>query len=188
MNTLISWLKKFPLRRVLTVVLAGVLLVVTTACNTGDVRGARPTNPPVQMGGANNPHKGGGDGYTNYKMSEDPKVSPRSGSQSLLPAGFDRLVATSDAQSSASDLLYPGKDAVSTENKNIGPINTRGQGGIMTPQIPAPKQAVIDRSDPDVKILEKVGEAFKDASSFLKDTAESAADKPEMQANPSLHR
>jgi hypothetical protein len=41
----------------LTVFLATVVLFVSTACNTGDMRGARPDNPPVQAGGANNPYK-----------------------------------------------------------------------------------------------------------------------------------
>ena len=67
--------KKIRLRQVLTVFLAGVLLVISTACNSANAQGANPINPPVQAGGANNPYKGGGDKYTDLKMSTDPKVS-----------------------------------------------------------------------------------------------------------------
>jgi hypothetical protein len=61
-------------RQLLIVLLLSFTLLLTTACNSGDIRGARPHNPPVQMGGQNNPYKQGGDGYTKYKMSEDPSV------------------------------------------------------------------------------------------------------------------
>ncbi len=75
MNTVTAFFKRLRIGQFLTVFMAGVLLFTSTACNAGDVRGARPENPPVQMGGMNNPHKGGGDGYTNYQMSTDPKVN-----------------------------------------------------------------------------------------------------------------
>ncbi|MEW5857264.1 MAG: DUF6658 family protein, partial [Cyanobacteriota bacterium] len=75
MKHLTAFFKKLRLRQILTVFLAGALLIVTSACNNGDSLGARPQNPPVQMGGNNNPHSNGGDGYTNYKMSTDPNVS-----------------------------------------------------------------------------------------------------------------
>ncbi|HAX88911.1 MAG TPA: hypothetical protein DD379_05995 [Cyanobacteria bacterium UBA11162] len=75
MKQLIDFLKKLHLKQILTIFLAGVILVISTACNTGDMRGARPNNPPVQAGGANNPYKDGGDSYTQYKMSPDPNIS-----------------------------------------------------------------------------------------------------------------
>ncbi|GAB4375555.1 MAG: hypothetical protein Kow00121_21440 [Elainellaceae cyanobacterium] len=62
-------------RMVVVLMVSVVLLLTTTACNTGNVQGARPKNPPVQMGGQNNPYKQGGDGYTQYKMSTDPTVN-----------------------------------------------------------------------------------------------------------------
>ena len=65
MKNLIAFLEKVRIRQILTVFLAGVLLVISTACNSGDVNGARPNNPPVQMAGKNNPHKSDGAGYTN---------------------------------------------------------------------------------------------------------------------------
>lgn len=45
------------LGRVLTIFVLGAALLLTAACNSGDLRGARPENPPVQMGGGNNPYK-----------------------------------------------------------------------------------------------------------------------------------
>lgn len=74
MKQLIDFFKKFHLKQILTIFLLGAILLINTACNSGDIRGARPNNPPVQAGGANNPYKGGGDGYTQYKMSPDPNV------------------------------------------------------------------------------------------------------------------
>lgn len=74
MNQLMAVVRSLHLRKFLTVLVAGVALFLTTACNTGNLQGARPHNPPVQAGGANNPYKGGGDGYTDYNMSPDPTV------------------------------------------------------------------------------------------------------------------
>lgn len=77
MKHLTNVLRKLRLRQILTIFLAGAIVLIGTACNSGDMRGARPNNPPVQAGGANNPHKQGGDGYTKYKMSPSPDVSSR---------------------------------------------------------------------------------------------------------------
>lgn len=98
-------LKKLRLRQILTIFLVGVALFINTACNSGDVRGARPNNPPVQAGGANNPHKGGGDGYTQYKTSTDPRAntSSISGDRDVATLPSEQLIATARN----SDLLYP---------------------------------------------------------------------------------
>lgn len=183
MNTFMAFLKKRHLGKIVMVFLAGVLLLVTTACNAGDELGARPNNPPVQMGGSNNPHKGGGDGYTEYKASTDRAAVKGDKNRASLPTG--QWVAT--INSNASDLLYPGSNATDTRSPGIGPVGKQGQRQLMDPtQIPAPRQPVIDRSNPDAKILEKTGQAFKDASNFLNDTAASATQRPEMQTNPAF--
>lgn len=89
------------LRRILTLFLAGVVLCLSTACNTGDVRGARPENPPVQLGGQNNPYKAGGDENTQYKVSPDPKVhsdtTDTSGNQANLQLIDHSLIAATDS-------------------------------------------------------------------------------------------
>lgn len=76
MSHINSFLKQ--LSRVLTIFVLGAALLLTTACNSGDLRGARPENPPVQMGGGNNPYKRGDDGYANYKMSPDARAKDSS--------------------------------------------------------------------------------------------------------------
>lgn len=189
MNKLFSFFKKLRLRQIVSVLVLGAALFLTTACNTGNMQGARPQNPPVQMGGNNNPHKGGGDGYTNYRMSTDPaaKQSNRQGDRASLPSGFDQLLASSSIDSNASDLLYPGEGATETKNPDIGPVDSN----ILkrdAQQVPARRQLSIDRSDPDAKILERTGEAFKDASEFLTDMGNSATEHPELQRNPAFNR
>ena len=67
MKGLKSLWKKLPVRQILTVFLAGILLIVSTACSGANAQGANPQNPPVQAGGANNPYKGGGDKYTKFR-------------------------------------------------------------------------------------------------------------------------
>lgn len=184
MKRLTFFFKKLQLRQVLTVFLAGLVLLLSTACNSGNVQGARPNNLPVQMGGNNNPHKGGGDGYTNYKMSTDPKVNNKqSNSNSKKHASLlsSQLIANSSVESNASDLIYPGSDVPESDSPDVGPKQQKS-----LPSLPQPKQPSIDRTNPDTKILERVGEAFKDATSFIKDDAASGSARPEAQANPAI--
>lgn len=105
MKKLTVFFKQLPLRQILTAFLATVVLFVSTACNTGDTRGARPDNPPVQAGGANNPYKNGGDTNTNYNLSPDPKVSNEAtkskGNRADLPIISNQLIASQET-------LYPG--------------------------------------------------------------------------------
>ncbi|MBD1841766.1 hypothetical protein H6F78_19100 [Coleofasciculus sp. FACHB-64] len=184
MKHLTAFFKKLRLRQILTVFLAGALLIVTSACNNGDSLGARPQNPPVQMGGNNNPHSNGGDGYTNYKMSTDPNVSKTANPRDRadLQILSNQLIATSD-----SEILYPGAETPAgraAKEKEL-PIKTSedfevsGAGG---------RQPIINRSDPNAKILESIGEEFKEASSFIKDKSDEAGQRPEMQSNPALHK
>jgi hypothetical protein len=191
MKQVISFFKRFRLGQLLTVFIAGLALFLTTACNNGNMQGARPNNPPVQLGGQNNPHKAGGDGYSEYKMTTDPNaVQQKRGNQdrASLP-GFDQLIAATGIESNASDMLYPGSDATRTNSPDIGP---RGQQDFarQAREVPAQPQKVIDRSDPDSKILEKVGEAFQDASKFVQDTFEEVEENPApyQQKNPALGR
>ncbi len=77
MNALVSFCKKIHLGRIFAVLAASFVLLLNAACSNGNAVGARPNNPPVQMGGQNNPHKVGGDGYSEYQMSTDPAVTKR---------------------------------------------------------------------------------------------------------------
>ena len=172
MKTLTAFLRKLHLGKALAVFLAGVTLLLTTACNSGNEVGARPNNPPVQMGGANNPHKGGGDGYTQYNTDK----------RASLPGG----VLVAEIKSNASDLLYPNSEATDTKSPDIGPVGEKGQRQLLkdAKTIKAQPQPVLDRSDPNAKILEKTGQAFKDASGFLNDTNKASGQRPELQVDP----
>lgn len=81
MKMLIRALKELSITRFMISVCLVVVLFLTTACNTGNEVGARPHNPPVQMGGQNNPHKGGGDGYTQFNTDRKPVQNPTRGEQ-----------------------------------------------------------------------------------------------------------
>lgn len=108
MKKLMTFSRQLRLRQILTVALVSVVLLVGTACNRGTVSGARPDNPPVQVGGANNPYKSGGDTNTNFKLSPDPKVSSEAGdlkqNHAGLPLESNRLIAAGDA------VQYPGAE------------------------------------------------------------------------------
>lgn len=106
MKKLFVFFKQLRLNQLLTAVLATVVLFVGTACNPGNVQGARPENPPVQAGGGNNPYKNGGDTLTNYKFSPDPKVSSEKGN---LQRDRAELQITSNQLIAASgQVQYPG--------------------------------------------------------------------------------
>ncbi|MFE1744712.1 DUF6658 family protein [Coleofasciculus sp. H7-2] len=185
MKHLTAFFKKLRLGQILTVFLAGVLLIVTTACNNGDSLGARPQNPPVQMGGNNNPHKNGGDGYTNYKMSTDPNISKTANPRDRadLQILSNQLIATSN-----SEILYPGAETPQgrLEKERELPIKT-------SDDFTQPKPGGLNQRNSDIgervgNRLEKVGEEFKDASSFIKDKSDEAGQRPELQSNPTLHK
>lgn len=183
MNKLTAFFKKLRLRQVLTVFLAGVLLVISTACNNSDLaQGANPNNPPVQAGGANNPYKGGGDKYTNLKMSTDPKVSKTNdkGQQSNL-LDNSTLIA-------ASDLLYPGAEtpAGRAEKETELPIKTNKD--FVEPKIGGLNQRNPDLGERVENRVESATDAFKEAAGFVKDKADEAGRRPEMQSNPALHK
>ncbi len=165
MNTIKAFFQRLPLRSLVTLVLAVVVLVVTTACNNGDRLGARPDVPPVQMGGQNNPHKAGGDGYTQYKMAPDPSVN-KTGNQATLP-NFSHLLART---LSSDGLLYPGSEPAKSSKSVNDFVSPERQAELQDPgQIPAKRQPVIDRSNPDDRLLERIGQTFKDASEFVKE-------------------
>jgi hypothetical protein len=177
--------KKIQIRQILTVFLAGLLLFFSTACNSGDVRGARPDNLPVQAGANNNPYKAGGDGYTNYKASTDPKVNQSTSNSQGNRADLQLVSHQLIAASQGSDIIYSGSN---TNDKQL-PEVVSGEREVLKDanKIPAERQPVFKRTDPDANILERVGEAFKDASAFIKDKADEAGARPEAQSNPALH-
>ena len=98
-----------------------------------------------------------------------------------LQVPSNKLIADLSVKTNSSDLLSSGSNASETDHPDIG---ARQQTSL--PDLPNRKQPVLKRSDPDAKILERVGESIKDSTSFLKDTAKSASARPEAKANPAL--
>ncbi|MBD2436108.1 DUF6658 family protein [Nostoc sp. FACHB-110] len=168
MKKLTDLLKKLRVRQIVSVFFAGLLLIVSTACTSGDVTGANPHNPAVQAGGANNPYKNGGDKYTR--------------NVSALPA--DLLIATN----SESEILYPGAETPQgrVEKEKELPIITKENF-----QQPEPGGLVQNQSDIGNRVsdrLEIVKEQFQEAGSFIKDKASEASARPELQKNPAVGR
>jgi len=157
---LIAFCQKLRLGRLLAVLAAGFVLLLNVACSNGNVAGVRPNNPPVQMGGQNNPHKAGGDGYSEDQMSTDPAVSKRDRASTLNP---DQLAATASETVERSATKLKNRVADTTQIRG----NATRDAMKEAQQIPEKRQEVIDRSDPNAKILEKSIQTFKEASKHL---------------------
>jgi hypothetical protein len=161
--------------RLLLTLSMGFILLSTTACSSPTIEGARPDNPPVQMGGNNNFYEGSGDGYNHSGMKTE---APTQRSVSTLPAGQAvtlgqprlRLVSNSLTHSLASEneakLPYSGTgiDNEGVYKVDFAEAEAKRQEA---QQIPKEKQYIVDRSDPNAKILERSVQAFKSASEFL---------------------
>ncbi|MBL1174941.1 DUF6658 family protein [Pantanalinema sp. GBBB05] len=185
MRQLMAALKQLQFGKLVTAFLMGVVLLIATACNSGNELGARPNNPPVQMGGQNNPHKMGGDTYSQYKMSTDAKAK-KSGDRASLMQSPSQLVAASYTNENSSRIQYPGSSRVESARSKDDFASREQQKKLMNPgQIPAQRQPIVDRSDPNAKLLEKTGQTFKDAGSFLKQPAKDTRYHSDLeQVNP----
>ncbi|OUL22699.1 DUF6658 family protein [Nostoc sp. 106C] len=192
MNRLTTLLKKLRLRQILTVFLASLLLIVSTACSGANAQGANPQNPAVQAGGANNPYKNGGDKYTKYQMSTDPKVTNSSNQSqrdqaSLLQPSSQLLIATA-ASNRESEILYPGAETPAGRAQKEAELPL-----ITEKNFQQPEPGGLIQREPNVgtriqERLETVKETVQDASSFLKDKADEAGARPELQKNPAVGR
>lgn len=174
MKALVAFLKRIQLSKLVVVCLLGAVLFTMTACNNGNEMGARPEVPPVQMGGQNNPHKMGGDGYSEYKSTLDPATKP-TGNKSLGANQHSNLMLSTGIYlaDNGGVLLYPAKGEVKSADSRDDFVSPEQQRELRNPrQIPAAKQPVIDRSDPDANILEKIQQSFEDASDFITQPAE----------------
>lgn len=185
MNRLTAFLKKLRLRQILTVFLASVLLIAGTACSGATTQGANPTNPAVQAGGANNPYKSGGDGYTNLNISTDSKANTAKAKPQRDQANLQlssQLIATNKE----SELLYPGAETpAGRAEKEAGfPIKTAKD--FTEPQPGGLNQRNPDLGDRLETRVEEAQEAFKDAASFAGDKAKEAGQRPEV--NPALKK
>ncbi|KYC39892.1 hypothetical protein WA1_28395 [Scytonema hofmannii PCC 7110] len=177
MNRLTAFLNKLRLRQILTVLLAGLLLIVSTACNSADVQGANPKNPPVQAGGANNPYKGGGDKSTNSKMS-------KSGlDQANLQLKSPSIIATSVNKEVK---LYPGAETPEGRAIKEAELPIKSAKDFQQPEpggLIQRDSGIVERAQ---NRLETVGKAFQDASEFIQDKGNEAGKRPEAQPNPAV--
>lgn len=175
MNRLITFLKQLRLRQIVTAFLAGMLLIVSTACNSAATQGANPNNPPVQAGGANNPYKGGGDAYTDLSKAKGDRASVES----------SKLKLTAAAEN---EILYPGAEtpAGRAVKETQLPIKT-------SEDFTQPRAGGLNQRNPELgekfeNRVEAAKDAFKEAATFVKEKSDEAGRRPEFQSNPALHK
>ncbi len=88
-------------------------------------------------------------------------------SSSLLAAQNRSETAYPTDDNNLDGLLYFDSDKAESLNSVNDFISPQKQKQLLDPaQIPAEKQPIIDRSNPDNKLLEKVGQMFEDAGNF----------------------
>ena len=166
MKGLTSLLKKVQFRQILSVFVVGLLLIAGTAFSgSGNIQSA------------NN----GGDGYRNYNMSIDSKVSDR---EANLMFGSQMLIATHQE----SEILYPGAETPNgrAEKEAELPIKT-------LKDFQQPKPGGLIQREPNLgdRVGDRIGtvkEAVKEASEFLNDKASEASQRPELMKNPATGR
>jgi hypothetical protein len=172
---LTAFIKKLRLRQTVTIFLAGLLLIVTTACNSGYSQGANPKNPAVQAGGANNPYKAGGDNYTDLKMSKSGRDRASLQLDSLLASAVNSEVK-----------LYPGAETPQGRAYKEAELPIKTEKNIEKPEAGGLIQRESNVLERAQDRLETVGKAIEDASGFLQDKADEAAARPELQKNPAV--
>ncbi len=183
MKKLIDFFKQLQLSRILTVFLAAVVLFISTGCNNGDIRGARPDNLPVQAGGSNNPYKNGGDTNTNFNISPDPKVNKSAksdGSRAELQINSNQLIATSEDGRIYTDGQSPfiGEVEKTLPQKTLKDFEAPEPGGEIQRE-----DSIVDRIQDR---LSTVKETFDKASGFLNQGAEEALERHEAAPTPGL--
>ena len=90
-----------------------------------------------------------------------------SSSDSALAASNKSSTTYPTDDSDMKGLLYSDSDDVDSLDAVDDFISPERQKQLLDPtQIPAKKQPRLDRSDPDAKLLEKVGEMFDEAGDF----------------------
>lgn len=166
MKQLTAFFKQLQLRQLFTACLATVVLFVGTACSSGDTRGARPDNPPVQAGGMNNPYKAGGDANTSYNFSADPKVS--SNSTHFNPDTADLQINANQLVAVSEKLQYPGESDIKgspADEQNVLP--TIDQKDFKAPEPGGEIQREANVGSRVKDRLNAVKDTFGEASEFI---------------------
>ncbi len=178
MDNMIAFWKKLKLRQFVVIFVAGLLLIVTTACSGANPQGLKPQNPAVQAGG--------GDKYTKYRMSTDTKAINSEEKKEIQRASSQSDLQLLIAISRDSEILYPGADTPQgrVEKEKELPIITDKNF-----QRPAPGGLIQREPDIGTRIQERVEtvqDSVKEASGFLQEKAKEANSRPELQKNPAV--
>jgi hypothetical protein len=186
MQKITALFKKLRLRQVLTVCLVSLLLLFNTACsNATTAQGANPNNPAVQAGGNNNPHKNAGVNYDNVdKYTTDPTVKATPDKSSTNRAsldGYSLLVAAN-----SEGILYPGAETPAGRAQKEAELPIKTAKDFKQPEPGGLNQRNEDLGERLSNRLEKVQEAFKEASEFTQEKAAEGSRRPEAQSNPAL--
>lgn len=187
MKTLSVYLKQLQLNKILTICLAAMVLFISTACNNGNEVAARPNNPPVQAGGANNPYKNGGDTNTSFNLSPEQKINDNSVSRQGKRADL-QILSKQLIASNPEGILYPGAEspAERPEVEKSLPIKTLKD--FETPQPGGTIQRQEDFGDRVQDRLGAVKGAFDKASDFISEDAKEALDNHEAVPTPGLKK
>lgn len=186
MERLISFFNPLNLRKLLIVFVAGITLLVSTACsnaNTAEPRANRPNDISVQAGANNNPYTMGNDTQGKPVPSSDygnqAYKNQHSDASTTLP--WSNLVATSVVDQDTSGLLY--KTDEQYQNQQNNPSVSNQERTYQTESIPATRQPSINRTNPKEGILEGIGEQFSEASKFLREDTRSAVQNAQSRTN-----
>ena len=162
---------RLQIKKIGSAFLLATVLLITTACNSGNEQGARPDVSPVQLGGQNNPHKAGGDGMTQYRSPANDSMLEKD--RASLPDRELLAVANKSETTYPTDdnkvegLLYSDSNNAESSNDADDYISSQRPAELLDPaQIPAKKQPIIDRSNLDNQLLEKTQQMFDDAGNF----------------------
>lgn len=187
MRKISVYLKQLRIHKILTVCLATVVLFISTGCNSGNAVGARPDNPPVQAGGANNPYKNGGDTNTNFKISPDPKLKEQSASTQGKRAEI-QIISNSLIASQEDGLLYPGAESPTQRPEVEKSLPIKTLKDFETSQPGGQIQREDDFGDRVQDRLGAVKESFDKASDFINEGAKEALDNHEVVPTPGLNK
>lgn len=185
MEHIISFFKKLNLHKLALVFIAGFALLLATACSNNDnlqaSRKEKPNDIPVQMGANNNPYTMGSDTQGNPVSPSDygnqAYKRQHSDASSQIP-GFNQLIASSVAGQDTTGLLYESSDQRQGGIDDTRPTQERA---FQPENSPSRRQPVIDRSNPNEKIMEGIGRQFTEASKFLTDGVQPAVESAKVK-------
>jgi hypothetical protein len=138
----------------------------------------------VQIGGQNNPYKGGGSGQVNSKFSTDPRAQSNVDEirNTNLSSGR-RIAVHKDIE-----LLYPGAETPAGRAKKEAEFPLITEKDFKRPEPGGAIQREPNVGERAKDRVETVGEAVKEASGFVKEKADEAGARPELKSNPAVEK